>query len=510
MDDIIKNIGTILATASTIAYITGYLVLRSRAHVLGTDPVFTLVDEAYVFSGVRFLFITLIVLLISSPIIFGIRWGVLSLLNYIPTKLNNTIQWGVLLIVGIASLMTFKIFSVNSILLQQNLNTPGSLIKEAIMGEQPIISLLLTFSLVILATLCVLWLKERLVSKDLFVWVLCTVVFIQIFMLPIYHGGLFADRKVRVLAACPESIKGLMSPVGIIDHTSAHYTLLGCDSSSNRQIATIKQEDINGIPIKKIVSLNKFIKDDLPSGDRAKKKGTYDYMKTNEKQKLSVSQEKSAEPDDSSCKGFFKTLVEYLHVTFEAIGSLGDSVVDKGQLWQVEIDSSGTPSKPRQIDAFRNLSWPVAGTDNSTFYALQQGQIIRIGKDSKIEIINCKYRWVKLLGVAKDGSILGFIHDETEIRSAIMSKSGNVQVSSLPLSNEEQKWTSRLLQENRSYAGGRNLIIERSERGGRGFDIIMESNGKFFNVSDCGDDRCGQASLSPDFKLLLFIKQPRN
>ena len=59
-----KNIGTVLGTASVLAYVSGYLALRARAHALGTDPGFKLVDEAYVFAGFRFVFITFMVFLI--------------------------------------------------------------------------------------------------------------------------------------------------------------------------------------------------------------------------------------------------------------------------------------------------------------------------------------------------------------------------------------------------------------------------------------------------------------
>ena len=74
-----KNLGALLGTASVLGYISGYLALRARAHALGLDPAFTLVDEAYVFAGFRFLFATLIVLLLAAPVILLVRWGALRL-----------------------------------------------------------------------------------------------------------------------------------------------------------------------------------------------------------------------------------------------------------------------------------------------------------------------------------------------------------------------------------------------------------------------------------------------
>src|SRR5215470_17390350 len=57
-----KNVGIVLTSASAASYASGYLALRSRAHALGTDPGFTLLDQAYVFAGFRFTLSTLVAL----------------------------------------------------------------------------------------------------------------------------------------------------------------------------------------------------------------------------------------------------------------------------------------------------------------------------------------------------------------------------------------------------------------------------------------------------------------
>ena len=64
-----KNVGIVLTSASAASYAAGYLALRSRAHALGTDPGFTLLDQAYVFAGFRFALITLVALLAISPLL---------------------------------------------------------------------------------------------------------------------------------------------------------------------------------------------------------------------------------------------------------------------------------------------------------------------------------------------------------------------------------------------------------------------------------------------------------
>lgn len=513
-----KNTAAVLATLSTLAYSSGYLVLRARAHALGTDPAFTLVDEGYVFAGFRFLFITLVVLLTLAPLVLAIRSATLWFVNRIPAHLVYPAQLLSLCLLALVTIMTLKILSVSGSLLQDSSMGPSSsVLQEAIIGRQPAISLLLTFLTVLLATLSVLWLLRARLSNDNgpFVWVLGVVASIQIFMLPIYHGALFADRKVRVLAASPDAVQGLSAPLGIVDRTSKHFTLLGRDAAGNRRLTTIKLDDLNGIPIKKIVSLNKFMENDLVASADRGAEGADGVQARHGEPESDVSQQanevKTMVLNESDVnKSFFTMLIDYFNLTFEAFGSLGDSAVDAGQLWSVEIDASGRPSEARRIGSFDNLAWPVVGPDGSTIYALQQGQIVRLGEDGQsTETIKSDARWVKLIGVTEDESVLGFVYEGSETKPAILAKDGDIRVSQSPLSDENQKRKSCLLQEARTYVGDKNLSVRRSERGGRGFDVFLEFGGEVFNLSDGGDDRCGQASLSPDFRKALFVRQPR-
>jgi len=67
-----------------------------------------------------------------------------------------------------------------------------------------------------------------------------------------------------------------------------------------------------------------------------------------------------------------------------------------------------------------------------------------------------------------------------------------------PETSEERRLNGLLLQEDRDYANGWRLEIRRSARGGRGFDVFLITDGATRNISDCGDDACGQPSLAPD------------
>jgi hypothetical protein len=121
-----------------------------------------------------------------------------------------------------------------------------------------------------------------------------------------------------------------------------------------------------------------------------------------------------------------------------------------------------------------------------------------------------KKKWIKLFGVTADGDILGMIHEGDESRLAIRHANGRITLPPAPRSDEELKFISILEQENRVYDGNRTLYMERSARGGRGFDIFLKTGQmERINLSDCGDDRCGQPSLSPDFRRVLYIRKSR-
>jgi hypothetical protein len=509
-----KNAAAVLGTISTLAYVSGYLALRARAHALGTDPSFTLVDEAYVFAGFRFFFISLIVLLLLTPVILWLRQTFLWSARRVSVVAFDRLQWVLLGLVTMAAFWSLRILGPKNLLLQQvGTDSTRSVLQEAIMGGNDAMSLLLTASTLLLAILCLFWLCRAYATAGIgtFTWTLGALAAVQLFMLPIYHGVLFAERKVRILAAAPETVKEISPPLGIVDRTSQHFTLLGRNTKGKRVLVTVKRDDLNGIPTEDIVSLKKFLENHLGEHDGA----SVDLLAMDGGNRSNPAQAPAGEGAAATVppeinKSFFQNLISYLHVTFEAIGSLSESAVEAGQLWAVALDGSGAPSEPRRVGAFDGLSWPVAGPDGATVYAIQQGRLVRLAKDGQtVQIIGSESQWVKLLGVAKDHSVWGLVYDGSDTRPATRSGDGHVEIIQASLSEEEQMRLSLLLQESRSYAGGRSLFSDRSLRGGRGFDIFMTSAGKVIHLSDCGDDRCGQASLSPDFKRVLFIREPQ-
>jgi hypothetical protein len=497
---VLKNVGGVLATVTTLVYVSGYLALRARAFTLGTDPAFTLAYEGYVFAGFRFVFISLIILLILSPSILALRFAALWMKDRVPGFLLHSGQWLLVVLLAICTLfITVKILSVNGVLLQVKSSEASSPLESAVLGGQVGIAFL--FAVFLLTALSALWLIMRLpAANDPLTWVLGIVVALQLFLLPMFYGSLYADRQVRVLAAIPPAVKGLKEPLGIVDRTSDHVTLLGLNDKGERRLVAIKLDALDGIPIKEIVTLRKFVQNELVHAAGTKEESVPDK----------ASQKNATSKDISgTAKGFFQQLIESLHVTFQRIGSLGESAVASGQIWSVEFDASGKPVKPIKISAADDLAWPVLGP-SGRIYAIQKGRIVQLGNDGRsITKVDKQKQWIKLFGVTEQGDVLGMIYENNESILASLRSDGKIRKHPTPASEEEEKRKSILEQENRAYAGDRSLYVERSTRGGRGFDVFLKKGEEVINVSDCGDDACGQPSLSPDFRRVLYVRKAR-
>jgi hypothetical protein len=117
--------------------------------------------------------------------------------------------------------------------------------------------------------------------------------------------------------------------------------------------------------------------------------------------------------------------------------------------------------------------------------------------------------WRKLIGVSPDGSILGIVAGSPRARPALVTPDAALRLLPPPESEQDRKNISLLLQENRAYADGRTLLVKRSARGGRGFDVFLVTPEGERNLSDCGDERCSQPSLSPDGNRVLYVRTPR-
>lgn len=210
-------------------------------------------------------------------------------------------------------------------------------------------------------------------------------------------------------------------------------------------------------------------------------------------------------------QSFWGVLVDHLKATLESIGSLNEGKVVRGRVWIAEVDGVTSRGSARQVGTLEDLSWPVLGPDGQTVYALQGRQLVRLSEEgATVARIGHEADWLKLLGVGADGTVVGFVAGGPFGRPAAMSPGGDLSVAPPPDNATDRKRHAALLPESRTFQDGRSLVVRPSERGGRGIDVFIERDGQqATNLSDCGDDYCGQPSLAADGRHVLWVRSPR-
>ena len=195
-----------------------------------------------------------------------------------------------------------------------------------------------------------------------------------------------------------------------------------------------------------------------------------------------------------------------LGLLFSNIGSLA-SGPSAGEVWSFDKKTG----QRRRIGAQADLAWPVPSPDGQFIYALRGRQPVRIAfSDGREAPVGEPVGWRKLLGVdPEDGAALGFVDDEPFPRPALLRKDGERIDLPPPADDAARKQIGILLQESRSYADGTRLEVQDSERGGRGRDVFLIEGAQEQNLSDCGDDVCGQPARSMDGTVFFYVRSAR-
>jgi hypothetical protein len=194
-----------------------------------------------------------------------------------------------------------------------------------------------------------------------------------------------------------------------------------------------------------------------------------------------------------------------LGLVFTAIGSLASGPT-AGEIWQFDKRTG----QRRRISAASDLSSPAPSPDGAAVYALRGRQIVRVAvSDGREVAIGEPADWRKLIGVLPDGTIIGFVDDDPFPHWAFVGKDEKRNDLPPPATNDERKQVGVLLQEMRVYADGAKLKVRDSERGGRGSDIFLVEGEHEHNVSDCGDDLCGQPARSIDGAMIFYVRGVR-
>lgn len=215
----------------------------------------------------------------------------------------------------------------------------------------------------------------------------------------------------------------------------------------------------------------------------------------------------AAQPAPPAPKGgvgrVFSAGLDALGLVFKGIGSLAGGPT-AGSVWRVDVRTG----QRQRIGSAADLAWPVPSADGTAVYALRGRQVVRVlVSDGSETPVGEPADWRKLVGVLPDGTVLGFIEDDPRPRPALLAPDGKLTELPAPADDVERRRNGALLQEGRDYTDGTRLEVRDSERGGRGSDVFLVSSAGAHNLSDCGDDHCGQPSRSPDGLSFFYVRE---
>ena len=270
--ELVKTIGTALGAVSLLAYGCGYLALRARAFALGTDPNFLLFDQVYVFAGVRFLAITLIIAVLLAPAFIILRWIAIRLIRALPainTRADPVDRPG-------------RSRDRDARVVGDPATADGALLRDA---APPAAELSGPDTLADRARQRRARWVGRLAARPRLRLGAARRAFRALARRPAAvgrgdtrprprgRGGAarssccrsitarcFADRHVRVLGEMPEAVRGLVMPIAVVDRTAAQATLFGRDGAGRPRSTTVALSDLDGVPVEAVMPLEDFVR----------------------------------------------------------------------------------------------------------------------------------------------------------------------------------------------------------------------------------------------------------
>lgn len=255
-----QTVGVVLTSAAALAYASGYLALRARAHALGTDPGFTLVDQAYVFAGFRFALLTLVALLVTAPLL--VLTGALGLrVSRITSRpMRFALKSLAAIVLAALTLASFLTLEVSGVLIGDR--PLSSALGRAIIGEGRL-GLLISLGATFAAAVSVLWTRERYLAlgpMDTPTRILAVITTLQLILLPAQHGIFFADRTARLLARVPAVVSDVSPPVWLLDRGADRASLIARSTAGKLTLITVKVDALDGIPVTRVAPIAEVVR----------------------------------------------------------------------------------------------------------------------------------------------------------------------------------------------------------------------------------------------------------
>ena len=249
-----KSLGIVLTSASAVSYASGYLALRSRAHALGTDPGFTLLDQAYVFAGFRFAVITLVALVVTSPLLILVNLIAARLARVTtPEHLEIFARLGAVAL-AILTLASFSTLSIEGALLEGGSAQYTGLTRffvAGVLGSNNA-GVLVVLIATATTTVTLLWLRGRFRQTrggDPLTLGLVVIAALQLVLLPMQYGIFFADRTARVLDRPPDGLIDVAPTAWLLDRGPDRATLLVRQPDRHFVLITLKTDKLDGIAV---------------------------------------------------------------------------------------------------------------------------------------------------------------------------------------------------------------------------------------------------------------------
>ncbi len=185
--------------------------------------------------------------------------------------------------------------------------------------------------------------------------------------------------------------------------------------------------------------------------------------------------------------------------------------VAPGNIWTVPVNGEA----PRPLTTDGGYRSPLFSPSNGTIYALRQNAVVRVPRagGSAVKVQDAA-GVSKLVGFDRSApdEIVVLLDDATgSPLGALSLRSGKItRLPYDPRSNEEQRALTEVRGQVRVY-GATTLYIKTETKQGLSrpvewTDVYVQSGGPPRNISACDGVSCGEPTLSPDGRVVAFIK----